>query len=76
MIERRMRGGAGQGVFRNAAIDSGEQPLWVKSGNPQNEDIFSAVPHKADIVEQRPNARTVSAGPVPVVSDFSPSRNS
>jgi hypothetical protein len=30
-----------QYTFRNAAIDDGEPPLWVKTGKAQNEQIFS-----------------------------------
>ena len=32
-------------TFRNAAIDDGEPPFWVKPGKAQNEQMFSAPPH-------------------------------
>jgi hypothetical protein len=34
-------------------------PLWVKSGNSQREHMLSALPPKADIRAQSPQARFV-----------------
>src|SRR5258708_2245790 len=35
-----------ESTFRNASIEGGEPPLWVKTGNRQNEQIYSARPRK------------------------------
>ena len=31
-------------AFRNASIHGAEPPPWVRLGNPQNEQMFSALP--------------------------------
>ena len=45
--------------FRNASIDGGEQPVWVKTGNPRSEQMFSAIHPKPDITRQRRGLFTV-----------------